>query len=269
MLHKAEHSAKAESPISFIEGGNCTTLSDEHFANVLYSMHVTPSGTLTDVNDLQPSNAFSPMLDKWVGNWIIDKDSQFSNALLPILVNVGGKSTDVSDLQLSNTASGNLSTLVWDRFTDRRLSQPINADFPIFRSVRGNTTPLKFILLAKAESSIVVTPLGIVIKEGASFPNHPLQRVPLSYNNRSLYSSELHLSNTLSPIVVIESGILMLVKEVQPQNADSPMFVTESGMWMLVNDEQPQNADSPMLVIVSGMSTWVNDEQSSNISSLI
>ena len=37
---------------------------------------------------------------------------------------------------------------------------------------------------------------------------------------------------------VTESGIVTLVKALQPENAEEPMEVTESGMETLVKDEQ-------------------------------
>jgi hypothetical protein len=39
-------------------------------------------------------------------------------------------------------------------------------------------------------------------------------------------------------MLVTESGIVMLVNDVQYANAESPMLVTESGIVMLVNDLQ-------------------------------
>lgn len=44
------------------------------------------------------------------------------------------------------------------------------------------------------------------------------------------------------PILVTLSGIVTLVKPVQPENSSSPMLVTLSESVMLVKPVQPQNA---------------------------
>jgi hypothetical protein len=49
-------------------------------------------------------------------------------------------------------------------------------------------------------------------------------------------------------MLVTLSGIVMLVRLVQPENAPSPMLVTLSGITTLVRLVQPENAPSPMLV---------------------
>ena len=43
-------------------------------------------------------------------------------------------------------------------------------------------------------------------------------------------------------MLVTELGILMEVKELQPQKADCPMLVTELGILMEVKELQPQKA---------------------------
>ena len=50
-------------------------------------------------------------------------------------------------------------------------------------------------------------------------------------------------------------------RELQPKNTLSPMLVKESGMETDCKDEQPKNALSPMLVTESGMVTDCKDEQ--------
>ena len=50
------------------------------------------------------------------------------------------------------------------------------------------------------------------------------------------------LSNAESPMLVTLSGIIMLVKPVQPLNAKLPILATLSGISMLVNPVQPLNA---------------------------
>ena len=59
------------------------------------------------------------------------------------------------------------------------------------------------------------------------------------------------------PMLVIESGIVMLFKPVQLQNAEDSMLVTLSGILMLVNPWHPKNAESPMLVTPFPITTVV------------
>ena len=40
-------------------------------------------------------------------------------------------------------------------------------------------------------------------------------------------------------MLVTQSGIVMLVKPVQPENVEEPMLVTQSGIVMLVKPVQP------------------------------
>jgi len=44
-----------------------------------------------------------------------------------------------------------------------------------------------------------------------------------------------------------ELGMVMELKDVQPENADSPMPNTELGMVMELKAVQPENANRPML----------------------
>ena len=62
-----------------------------------------------------------------------------------------------------------------------------------------------------------------------------------------------HPRNTLSPMLVTPSGMLMLVRDSHQENAEFPMFVTLSGMLMLVRDLHQENAEFPMFVTVFGM----------------
>ena len=64
---------------------------------------------------------------------------------------------------------------------------------------------------------------------------------------------DLHHQNTVSPMLVTESGMVTDCKDMQPPNALSPMLVTESGMVTDCKDRQYLNAKSPMLVTESGM----------------
>ena len=48
-------------------------------------------------------------------------------------------------------------------------------------------------------------------------------------------------------------GIVMLMREEQPENAHLPMLVTLSGIVMLVREEHLENALPPMLVTLSGI----------------
>ena len=49
-------------------------------------------------------------------------------------------------------------------------------------------------------------------------------------------------------MLVTLSGMLMLVRLLQPENAPSPMLVTLSGMLMLVSLLQPSNAFAGIVV---------------------
>ena len=49
-------------------------------------------------------------------------------------------------------------------------------------------------------------------------------------------------------MLVTPSGIVTLLRLLQPKNAESPMLVTLSGIVMLVRLLQPENAESPMFV---------------------
>ena len=44
---------------------------------------------------------------------------------------------------------------------------------------------------------------------------------------------DLHHQNTVSPMLVTESGMVTDCKDLQPSNAPSPILVTESGMIKL------------------------------------
>ena len=51
---------------------------------------------------------------------------------------------------------------------------------------------------------------------------------------------------------------MRLLKREQPENALSPMLVTEFGMVMLVRREQPENAYSPILVTEFGITVFLH-----------
>lgn len=79
----------------------------------------------------------------------------------------------------------------------------------------------------------------------------------------------LHNSNALLPILVTESGMVILVRLLQEENAPAPMPVTEFVIVIFLRSVQPRNANSPILVTESGMVTLVRLLQPSNASSLI
>ena len=64
-------------------------------------------------------------------------------------------------------------------------------------------------------------------------------------------------SKASDPILVTESGIVMLVRLLQPLKALLPILVTESGIVMLVRLLQPSKAPYPILVTESGIRTDV------------
>jgi hypothetical protein len=55
------------------------------------------------------------------------------------------------------------------------------------------------------------------------------------------------------PMLVTLSGIVMLVRRVQPLKAFSPISVTLSGIVILVRPLQLEKAPTPMLVTPSGI----------------
>ena len=59
---------------------------------------------------------------------------------------------------------------------------------------------------------------------------------------------EVQPSNALSPMLVTPSGIVTLVREVQSENVLQPIHVTPSGIVTLVREVQPKNARSPIYV---------------------
>jgi hypothetical protein len=56
-------------------------------------------------------------------------------------------------------------------------------------------------------------------------------------------------------MLITLSGIVMLVRPLQPQNAHPPMLVTLSGIVTLVNPLQKENAQDPMFVTLLGIFT--------------
>ena len=54
-------------------------------------------------------------------------------------------------------------------------------------------------------------------------------------------------------MVVTESGMLILVRELQREKALCPILVTESGMWMLMRELQPEKASCSIFVTLFGM----------------
>ena len=62
-------------------------------------------------------------------------------------------------------------------------------------------------------------------------------------------------------MLVTLSGIVTLVKPVQPLNAANPMLVTLSGIVTLVRPVQLSNAKSPMLVTLFPITTVLTLER--------
>ena len=56
-------------------------------------------------------------------------------------------------------------------------------------------------------------------------------------------------------MVVTPSGIVILLRLLQPENAEPPMEVTPSGIVILVRLLQPANAYSPMVVTPFSITT--------------
>ena len=56
-------------------------------------------------------------------------------------------------------------------------------------------------------------------------------------------------------MLVTLSGIVMLIRLVQPSKAQFPMLVTLSGIVMLVRLVQPEKTETPILTTPSGMVT--------------
>ena len=54
-------------------------------------------------------------------------------------------------------------------------------------------------------------------------------------------------------MLVTLSGIVMLVRPLQPENAEDPMLVTPLPSVTLVSPPQSENAEDPMLVVAVGM----------------
>ena len=52
-------------------------------------------------------------------------------------------------------------------------------------------------------------------------------------------------------MLVTLSGVVMLVKLLQPEKAESPILVTLFGIIILVNPVQPEKAESAMLRVPS------------------
>ena len=75
----------------------------------------------------------------------------------------------------------------------------------------------------------------------------------------------LQPENTESPIVVTESGISTVAKELQSEKAELPIEVTESGIVTEVKLLQPLNVESPMEVIESGISIVVKELHPENV----
>ena len=64
-------------------------------------------------------------------------------------------------------------------------------------------------------------------------------------------------------------GIVMLVKDLQPEKASSPILLTLSGIVTLVKEEQPAKTTSPMLLTPSGIVILVKEEQPTKAPALI
>ena len=110
----------------------------------------------------------------------------------------------------------------------------IRAKYDIERTLKKNNTVFCSISCSKEYSNKIQL-------------ENILQQIKVIFaGNRTLTKLE-QFANTkplipLVPIVVTESGILMLVKAEQPLNAWLPIVVTESGIVMLVKAEHSMNA---------------------------
>ena len=60
-------------------------------------------------------------------------------------------------------------------------------------------------------------------------------------------------------MLVTPSGIVMLVKPLQPENACDSTLVTLSGIVTLVKPLQPENTEHPMLVVPSSTTRFVTE----------
>ena len=70
------------------------------------------------------------------------------------------------------------------------------------------------------------------------------------------------LAKVHSPIVVTDSGMVMLANELHLAKARYPMAVTESGMVMLANELHPSKALLSIMVTRSGMVMLTNEAHS-------
>ena len=198
------------------------------------SIFLTPSGIVTLVSDVQPSNALFPIEVhvESLAKAIFFNETQPEKASFPIVVIVFGNVLEV----VTSTIFVNAV-------------QPLNALFPIEVHVE---------YLAKVIFSNETQP------EKASFPIE----VHVEYLAKAIFSNETQPEKASFPIVVIVFGNVLevvtftiFVNAVQPLNALFPMdihFAPEAKVTF-VNAVHPSNAEASIPVIVLAIDTAVID----------
>ena len=193
--------------------------------------------------DLQPAKAQNPILALQFFQpriVMLAKELQPSKAELPISVTESGSVMLVKELQLSIlvTESGILMLA--------KELQPAKAQPPISVTESGILMPSKDLQPAKAQLRIPVT------------PGYKQETIFSRMFSLHAVKTSLKISSLVCNLVGgdTESGILMLVKEVQPSKALLPISVTESGILMVAKELQPSKAELRILVTESGMATF-------------
>ena len=69
----------------------------------------------------------------------------------------------------------------------------------------------------------------------------------------------IHPENASSPIIVILSGIIISVSELQPENTPVSIIINPSERMTLLSEKQFRKAFLPMFVILSGIITFVKE----------
>ena len=156
------------------------------------------------------------------------------------------------------------------------IGQLVNGE-PFDEQLRAfHVTEVKPVQSLKADSSILVTPSGIVTEVKPLNPEHKHAGIcsTLSPNvmvlifalleNGELFNEQFrafHVTEVKpsqpekapSPILVTASGMVTEVKPVQPEKAELPILVTDSGIVTKAKPVQSKKAELPILVTDSGM----------------
>jgi hypothetical protein len=163
------------------------------------------------------------------GIWIEVRAAQPVNTVLSAIVKspVGSK-MDVREVLLLNVLIFNIVTCVADKLIDNKEVQPLNTEEPILITPEGIEIDLRG-QLAKALLPIFKSPEGSVTDE-----------------------RDVHPLKTRSFNIVIEVGMVIEVRAVQPRNtlsakASSPVGRTIDG------NREPLNADEPIFVTPEGI----------------